>query len=107
MTADFIIVTTTTATEADAMKIAHDVIAQKLVACVEIHQARSFYSWKGKVCDEVESVLVMKTRAVLYPVLEARIKSLHPYELPQIIATPITNGLTEYLDWVKTETKGE
>lgn len=104
MTTEFIIVTTATATVDDAGKIAHEVIARKLAACVGIHQARSIYPWKGKVCDEVEQVLVMKTRADLYNALEAYIKSVHPYELPQIVATPITHGLPGYLNWVRTET---
>ena len=105
MTTDYIIVTTTTDTRDRARDMARALVEQKLAACVEIQNVDSIYSWKNEICDTTEYVLIIKTRAALYPELEQTIKSLHTYELPQIIALPITNGLPGYLQWLNDETK--
>lgn len=102
---DYIIVTTTTDTKDRAHGMARVLIGEKLAACIEIQAIASIYPWKGEVCETEEWVLVMKTRADLYKGLEARILTLHTYELPQIIAVPIVDGLPGYLDWVRTETQ--
>jgi periplasmic divalent cation tolerance protein len=101
----YIIVTTTTDTKDRAHDMARVLIGETLVACIEIHAIDSIYPWKGKVCETQEWVLVMKTQGHLYKALEARILTLHTYELPQIIAMPIVNGLSGYLDWVRAETQ--
>jgi periplasmic divalent cation tolerance protein len=101
---EYIIVQTTTDTEARARDMAQVLIAEKLAACIEMHLIQSIYPWKGEVCETPEWVLVIKTQAKLYDTLAARILALHTYELPQIIAVPITDGLPAYLKWVRAET---
>jgi periplasmic divalent cation tolerance protein len=102
---EHIIVTTTTDTQDRARDMARILVAEKLAACIEIHAIDSIYPWKGQVCETQEWVLVMKTRADLYKPLEGRILALHTYELPQIIAMPISDGSPGYLDWVRQETQ--
>ena len=81
-------------------------IASRLVeyghaACVNLLPGvRSVYRWKGEVHSDEEALLMIKARAADYPKLEAAILELHPYELPEIIAVPLTGGLPQYLDWV-------
>ncbi len=68
--------------------------------------ARSFYWWEGKICGEEEFILLIKTKASLFSRLEKRIKEIHPYTVPEIIALPIEKGSPEYLDWLGRETQG-
>lgn len=85
----------------EASKIGQALVEEKLVACVNIlPRIRSIYWWKGAICDEEECLLIMKTRSSLFPQLKDRIRELHSYEVPEIIAFPVAQGLPEYLDWV-------
>ena len=98
---DLSIVTTTVATDEEALTIARTLVEERLVACVQIiPRIRSIYRWKGEVCDEEERLLLMKTRSDLVPILQNRIRALHRYEVPEIVALPIATGLAEYLSWV-------
>ncbi len=84
-----------------ATEIARALVSRRLVACVNIiAPVRSLYLWKGEVCDDQELLLMMKTRAELFPDLERAVKELHPYEVPEIIGFGIDHGLEEYLDWI-------
>ncbi|HMK34863.1 MAG TPA: divalent-cation tolerance protein CutA [Desulfomonilaceae bacterium] len=84
-----------------AVQIARVLVEKKLVACVNIiPEIRSIYSWRGKLCDETERLLIMKTRAELFAEVESQVKSLHPYEVPEIIAMDIQSGLADYLRWI-------
>ena len=65
---------------------------------------RSYYEWKGRVCNDAEFILLMKTRADRYPRLEKTIVERHPYELPEVIALPIEAGLAGYLGWIDEQT---
>lgn len=88
-----------------ALEIARALIERKLAACVNIlAECTSVYRWQGKIETAGEVPLLIKTRVALYDDVEAAIKSLHPYELPEIIAVPIERGLPEYLEWVNTAT---
>lgn len=88
-----------------ALEIAHALIERKLAACVNIlAECASVYRWQGKIETAGEVPLLIKTRAAIYDDVEAAIRSLHPYELPEIIAVPIERGLPEYLEWVNTAT---
>lgn len=91
-----------------ARKIAHALIERKLAACVNIlAECTSVYRWQGKLETTTEVPLLIKTRAAIYDDVEAAIKSLHPYELPEIVAVPIERGLPAYLEWVNAETVTE
>lgn len=84
-----------------AESIARQLIDQRLAACVNIlAPCRSVYEWQGKRCEEVEVPLLIKTTAACYPALEAAIRQCHPYELPEIVAVDIVQGLPAYLGWL-------
>lgn len=87
--------------EETARGIAGTVVAEGLAACVNIiGPVRSVFSWEGEVSDESELLLLAKTTEAAYPGLEARITALHPYDVPEVIAAPVTAGSRAYLDWV-------
>jgi len=91
-----------------ALKIAHALIERKLAACVNIlAECTSVYRWQDQLETATEVPLLIKTRAEIYDDVEAAIKSLHPYELPEIVAVPVERGLPEYLEWVGAETLTE
>jgi periplasmic divalent cation tolerance protein len=87
-----------------AETIARALIEQQLAACVNIlSPCRSVYEWRGKLCTEIEVPLLIKTTPACYPALEATIRKLHPYELPEIVAVDIAQGLPAYLSWVASQ----
>ncbi|MGL4370169.1 MAG: divalent-cation tolerance protein CutA [Spirochaetota bacterium] len=88
-----------------AEKIAHAVVETKTAACASIVPGLvSVYRWKGDLCRAGELLLVMKTRAELFDALKAKILSLHPYELPEIVALAIIQGHEPYLSWIAEST---
>ena len=90
--------------EESANAIALAVIETGLAACVNIlPRVQSVYRWQGKVESTSEIPLFFKLTAANYPALESKIRELHPYELPEIIALPISHGLPAYLNWVAAE----
>ena len=102
------IVITNAPDRAVAEKIARALVDQKLAACVNIlAQCSSVYRWQGTVETAAEVPLLIKTRADIYPAVEAVIKDLHPYELPEIVAVPVAHGSSEYLDWINAATVTE
>jgi periplasmic divalent cation tolerance protein len=91
--------------ETCANAIALAVVEARLAACVNIlPRVESIYRWQGKVESASEIPLLIKTTAGNYATLEATIRRLHPYEVPEIIAFPPTHGLPAYLNWVAAET---
>lgn len=101
----YIQISTTTETKEQAQKIAKYLVEQKLAACVQITgPIESTYRWKGKVETASEYLCLIKTRTTLFKKVEAAIKKLHPYETPEIIATPVIKGSKEYLNWLDEET---
>ena len=103
-----LIVITNTPNREVALKIARMLIERKLAACVNIlAECTSVYRWQGKLETATEVPLMIKTRAAIYDDVEAAIKSLHPHELPEIVAVAIERGLPDYLDWVSAETVTE
>ena len=90
---------------AAAEKLADALIRQRVAACVNIlAPCRSVYRWKGEVQQVEEHPILIKTTRERYAALEAEIRKVHPYELPEIVAVPIERGLLAYLDWVAAET---
>jgi periplasmic divalent cation tolerance protein len=91
--------------EATARALAQKLVAARLAACVNIlAPCRSVYHWQGTLEEAAEVPLFIKTTAAAYPALEAAIRADHPYELPEIVALPLTAGLPGYLAWVAEET---
>ena len=88
-----------------AATIARALVEERLAACVNVlGPVRSIYRWQGAVHDDPEVAFLAKTRAALVEAATARIKSLHPYECPCIVALPVVGGHPAFLDWVRTET---
>lgn len=94
--------------QATAELLARGVVEQRLAACVNLLPAvRSVYQWQGAVEEATEVPLLIKTTQARYAELEAQIKAVHPYQVPEIIALPIVAGLPAYLGWLVGETKKE
>jgi periplasmic divalent cation tolerance protein len=99
------IIYSTTDTMATAKTIARQLIKEKLVACVHIiPKIDSIYRWQGKIEEENECVLLAKTSERNIQKSIQKIRSMHPYEVPEIIVFPSVGGLKEYLDYVEEET---
>ena len=91
-----------------ALKIAHALVERRLAACVNIlAECTSIYRWRGKLETATEVPLMIKTRAAIYDDVEAVIRSMHSYELPEIVAVPIERGLPDFLEWINAETVTE
>jgi periplasmic divalent cation tolerance protein len=98
---EFQIVLTTCPNAAVAEHIARVLVEEELVACVNIlAPVRSIYRWRGRIEDTSEHLLVIKSAQARFAEIRDRLRSLHPYELPEIIAVPIADGLPEYLAWL-------
>ena len=103
---DEIVVLVTVGSEAEATSIANVLVGQGLVACVNILPGiRSIFQWEGKVTEEQECLLVAKTMNQAFEPVAAAVKSLHSYDVPEVIALPINKGLPEYLGWIRDVTK--
>jgi len=89
----------------EAEKLAQVLVEEKLAACVQILPVKSVYSWKEKVESAEEWLCLIKTKRELYADVEKTIKENHSYEIPEIIATEIKDGSSDYLDWINNETK--
>ena len=86
--------------------IARALVEEGLVACVNIVPGvRSVYRWEGAVQEDAEVMLVLKTRADRCAAVAARVADLHPYDLPEVLALPVSTGSDAYLEWVRTESK--
>jgi periplasmic divalent cation tolerance protein len=88
-----------------AIDIARVLIREGLAACVQRSgPVTSLYPWQGRICEASEHLLLIKTTPARYEALEMRLKALHPYEIPEIIALPIVAGSDPYLAWLTTAT---
>lgn len=88
--------------------IAEKVIEDRLAACVTLSAAsQSVYWWQGKISQEPEHILFIKTHRDHYPRLEEKIRQIHPYEVPEIIVLPILTGNKKYLKWIDRETRSK
>jgi periplasmic divalent cation tolerance protein len=89
------------ADDSTALDIARVLVKEGLAACVNrLGPVTSIYRWQGRVCEQSEQLLVIKTTPARYEALEMRLKALHPYEIPEIIAVPVVGGSSQYLAWL-------
>ncbi len=101
----YIVVLVTASSPDEAAGIAKKLVADRLAACVNILPSiRSIYRWQGKICDDSEVLLVIKTQDRKLDRLMDRIKEIHSYDLPEMIVLPIIGGWEPYLAWLKKET---
>jgi len=95
----------TTRDRAEALAIGRTLVAERLVACVNVLDGvRSIYWWQGAVQEEPEALFVAKTRASLVPRVVERVNALHSYEVPCVVALPVADGNPRFLDWISAET---
>ncbi|MDO8350352.1 MAG: divalent-cation tolerance protein CutA [Gallionella sp.] len=105
---DILLVITNLPDAPSAQKLAHHLIESHAAACVnQLAPCTSTYRWQDKIETTSEVPLLIKTTQAAYPRLEALIRAAHPYELPEIIAVPVSVGLPAYLDWVNQQTNKE
>ena len=103
-----ILVLTTLPERAGAEALAHELLAARLAACIQVGDTvQSLYHWRGEIETADEIPMAIKTRVGLYARVEAAIRKRHPYELPEIVAVPLCNGLPAYLDWITAETTND
>jgi periplasmic divalent cation tolerance protein len=102
---DAIIVMTTVASADEAVGLIRELLERRLIACgTLIPASRSLYRWEGRVADEQEVVVLLKTRSARIDALEMAFAQLHPYKLPELLALPVVGGLARYLEWINDET---
>ena len=102
---EIVIILTNLPDRASALKLAGQLVEQRLAACVNVlAECSSVYRWEGRIKSATEVPVLIKSRAQRYDEVEAAIRRLHPYELPEIVAVPVRRGLEEYLEWVAGET---
>ena len=103
---DPIVVLVTCGSEDEAVRIANALVEDHLAACVNlISPIRSIYRWEGKIWDEKEWLLIIKTQEERFEELEKKVKALHSYSVPEIICLPIIDGSESYLNWIEENTK--
>ena len=99
---EVIIVLITTGSEAEATTIGRAVVQKGLAACANILPLKkSIFQWEGKIAEEQEFLMILKSRAVLFDELSMVVKQLHSYQVPEIIAIPIGSVSIPYLNWVR------
>ena len=103
---DAVVILVTAGSEAEAELIAKALIEERLAACVNIlSPIRSVYRWEGKVSNDREWLLLIKTRAERFAAVETKVKALHSYQVPEVLALPITAGAEGYMRWLRAETE--
>ena len=91
----------------EALRIGEEMVQMKLAACANVIPGiQSIYRWKGKVAKAQEALIILKSTTLRYRALEKAITTMHPYEVPEVIALPVTKGLEAYVRWVRIETHG-
>lgn len=98
---DTLVVVVTTPSVEDGHTIARALVAERLAACVNVVPGiRSVFFWEGRLQEEAEALLVIKTRRECYEALQRRVIELHPYSVPEVLALPVEAGSPTYLAWV-------
>ena len=102
---EFVVALTTLKDPEQARDLVRRLVDQRLIACGTVWpRASSVYRWQGKVTEEEETVVLLKTTRSRWDALQAAVAAQHPYEVPELLALPVTAGLERYLDWVASET---
>ena len=97
----YVVVLVTAGSAEEAERLARTLVGERLVACANVvGPVRSIYRWQGSVEDAAEYLLVLKARAADVAALEARVRALHSYEVPEILALPVEAGSAPYLAWL-------
>jgi periplasmic divalent cation tolerance protein len=103
---EFIMVYVTVANKPEAEKIANELLKEHLIACANIiGPVSSHFHWGGKIDSAEEYLMIMKSRAGLFAELEKRVKALHSYEVPEVVAVSIVEGSEAYFDWMASALK--
>ena len=100
MKTDYMMVITTCPDKESARAISKLLVEKRLAACVQMLPIDSVYTWRGSICEDSETALLIKSKTALFEEISLTIKENHTYEVPEIIQLPITNGLPEYLRWI-------
>ena len=104
---DLVVALSTAPDAAQAERLARALVEERLIACANLVPGlTSVYRWEGAVQAEPEVLLVMKTRRSLVPRLKERLPELHPYDVPELVVTPLVDGLAPYCRWVRESTDG-
>jgi periplasmic divalent cation tolerance protein len=102
----FIVVLVTTSSKQEAETIAQSLLESKLIACANVvGPVESHFHWKGKIEHAEEFLLLMKSRSDLFDELVENVKRMHSYEVPEVVALPIVEGLKSYLGWLESSLK--
>ena len=97
----------TAGSSAEASRLARALVEERLAACVsQVGPVQSVYHWDGKLEQSEEQLLMVKTRKELFTVLEKKVREMHSYSVPEIVALPIIDGSSAYLRWLEDETTG-
>ena len=103
---DAIIVLVTTSSEEEAVALGKILVEHQLVACVNVlPKVKSIFQWDGKISEEEECLMILKTRKTLFKSVEKTIMAQHSYDVPEIIALPVVEGAQSYLSWVHDMTR--
>ncbi|HIC98295.1 MAG TPA: divalent-cation tolerance protein CutA [Pyrodictiaceae archaeon] len=94
-----------TAPKGKGVEIARKLVEARIAACVNVGNVKSIYWWQGKIEEDDEEILVIKTRLELVDKIVEYVKRIHPYQVPEIIILPIIGGYEEYLRWVRENTR--
>ena len=102
---EFIVVYVTAGSPAEGDRLARALVEERLAACVNrVVPVQSVYRWEGKLEQSEEQLLIIKTQKSLFPALEKRVRELHSYTVPEIVALPIIEGSQDYLRWLAEQT---
>lgn len=102
---DAIVVLTTVANPVEAEMLIKGLLERRLIACgTMLPGARSLYRWEGRIADESETMVLLKTRSAVLHALESSFAELHPYKVPELLALSATSGLEKYVAWINAET---
>lgn len=102
---DAVVVLTTVASEEEGLKLVRALLDQRVIACgTLLPGARSLYRWEGKIADEREVVILLKTRSGTVSALEKAFGELHPYKVPELLVLSVDAGLEKYISWIGDET---